>query len=301
MSPLAITGLGYIVLILWNIIVIFRYRKNIPCMTGMMCSMVLGMISGWGIGSVLSVSFPEQLLQVTFISMLLGGMTGVVSGMAIGIMPVLDGLLAGFMGGMMGPMMMGMFPAFAGEAAVKLTAVLLQGALFLLFLMLGNELAPHLAKTGQASYMKPFYLFLTWAALIGMLFIVETEESATAEKMQRIQNLQTASHQHEQAAGSDSSGAMRSVRIEAADFSFSPAAIDLVSNEKLAITLVNTGTVEHDFEIEGTGIHIHAKPGETVRQVVELSNTGTYRSVCTLPGHLEAGMTAVVKVNTPLS
>ncbi|EXX87950.1 hypothetical protein BG53_02850 [Paenibacillus darwinianus] len=296
MNPLSIIGLGYFVLVSWNIIALFRFHKHIPCMTGMMCSMVLGMTSGWGIGSVLAVQFPAYLFQVTFISMLLGGAVGTLAGIAIGLMPVLDGMLAGFMGGMMGPMMIGMFPAGTGETAVKLTAILLQGTLFLLFLMLGHELAPHAAKRGRAIYMKPLYLFLAWVALSGFMLLAEKQGSIAADRVPMTGQSQSESHRHGLTPASDSSGAVRSLRIEASDYSFSPGAVNLLSNEKLSITLVNTGSVDHDFEIEGTDIHIHAKPGETVRQLVELNEPGIYRSVCTLPGHKEAGMNAIVTV-----
>ncbi|MFC5988598.1 cupredoxin domain-containing protein [Marinicrinis lubricantis] len=50
--------------------------------------------------------------------------------------------------------------------------------------------------------------------------------------------------------------------IIANEFSFSPSTIHMNANEKIKIILYNAGNVEHDFEIVGTDIHVHAKPGQ---------------------------------------
>lgn len=61
--------------------------------------------------------------------------------------------------------------------------------------------------------------------------------------------------------------------------------------------MYNAGNVEHDFEIVGTDIHVHAKPGQRSSVIATLEKTGEYRAVCTLPGHQEAGMISAVRVH----
>lgn len=58
----------------------------------------------------------------------------------------------------------------------------------------------------------------------------------------------------------------------------------------------NAGTLEHDFAIEGVGKIPSLLAGESKPLQVQLA-PGTYRVLCDLPGHHEAGMigTLVVK------
>lgn len=81
--------------------------------------------------------------------------------------------------------------------------------------------------------------------------------------------------------------------------------------------LDNVGDVEHDLEIVGTTpntfkvihtttmghhhssseIHIHSQPSqqETITFIPEES--GTFKFICTIPGHKESGMSGELKVN----
>jgi uncharacterized cupredoxin-like copper-binding protein len=61
------------------------------------------------------------------------------------------------------------------------------------------------------------------------------------------------------------------------------------------VTLRNEGVVLHDLRIDGVPFIVEAKPGETASDVVTLE-PGTYDVYCSLPGHKEAGMTAVLEV-----
>jgi uncharacterized cupredoxin-like copper-binding protein len=84
--------------------------------------------------------------------------------------------------------------------------------------------------------------------------------------------------------------------VRAMEFSFTPSSIRVIVGRKIRITLDNAGQVEHDFEIAGTNVHIHAASGQQSSMVVSFDKAGYYQVICTLPGHKEAGMTASIHV-----
>lgn len=97
--------------------------------------------------------------------------------------------------------------------------------------------------------------------------------------------------------GSDSgpddgaSDAPRSVRVSMTEFAFSPDPIVLRSGDGARLEVVNDGAVPHDLVILELGKGTpDFPPGQSM--VLDLADqpTGTYRVVCDLPGHTEAGM-----------
>jgi hypothetical protein len=58
----------------------------------------------------------------------------------------------------------------------------------------------------------------------------------------------------------------------------------------------NEGKLEHDFEIVGTDLHVHAQPGTQNSLSFSLKEPGKYNAICTLPGHQEAGMLTILEV-----
>ena len=77
--------------------------------------------------------------------------------------------------------------------------------------------------------------------------------------------------------------------IEASEFAFEPESVTIASNTDVELTLDNVGAVEHDWAVEELDINIHADPGETTTETVNVP-AGTYEVICTIPGHAEAGM-----------
>jgi len=65
---------------------------------------------------------------------------------------------------------------------------------------------------------------------------------------------------------------------------------------KVTFVVKNEGAVEHNFVIEGVGEIDKIAPGETKKLEVTLQ-PGTYKVVCNLPGHQEAGMEATLTVS----
>lgn len=82
-----------------------------------------------------------------------------------------------------------------------------------------------------------------------------------------------------------------SVRVSMTEFAFDPGPIVLQHGAGARLEVVNDGKVPHDLLISALGKGTpDLPPGQTT--VLDLSGqpAGTYRVVCDLPGHTEAGM-----------
>lgn len=88
------------------------------------------------------------------------------------------------------------------------------------------------------------------------------------------------------------------VRVEAANFGFSPSEIHLAKNTAVNLTLVNpAGTaVLHDLTAPAVGIHIVAGAGVTTTVGLLGVAEGRYVVYCSVPGHADLGMRATLIV-----
>lgn len=88
------------------------------------------------------------------------------------------------------------------------------------------------------------------------------------------------------------------VRVQAANFSFTPSEIRLPKGADVNLTLVNPGTtgVVHDLTVPALGIHLVANAGETRTVGLRGLAAGRYDAYCSVPGHAELGMRATVVV-----
>jgi len=97
------------------------------------------------------------------------------------------------------------------------------------------------------------------------------------------------------AAGAAAPAAGAVLDVTGAEFSFAPAALKAPAG-KTTIRFVNKGIMEHDYSIEALKIHITAAAGKTAEAVVTLK-PGTYKSLCSVPGHLQSGMRGTLTVS----
>ena len=85
--------------------------------------------------------------------------------------------------------------------------------------------------------------------------------------------------------------------VEASEFKFVSPDLTIGSEGSTTITLVNKGTVEHDFTIdELESIQIAVAVGETGEGTLTDPATGTYEFYCTVPGHKAAGMFGTIVI-----
>jgi len=104
-------------------------------------------------------------------------------------------------------------------------------------------------------------------------------------------------HAHaERPAGVVDAPPLETVRIEAVDpFGFAPTKLEVRAGVPTRIELVNKGAAEHSLVVktpDGTRdwVHLHVAPGATDGATYRLDQAGTYRVLCTVPGHTEGGM-----------
>lgn len=119
--------------------------------------------------------------------------------------------------------------------------------------------------------------------------------------------------------GAAPSSSAQEITIEANEFKFSPATIEVSKDRPVKLTLRNKGTVEHDWAImkipmmgmkesgevghdmsntaDKPELHMSAMTGQTAQVEFTPTQAGTYQIACTVPGHKEAGMvgTLIVK------
>lgn len=104
------------------------------------------------------------------------------------------------------------------------------------------------------------------------------------------------------------------VTVTMSEFAFEPASITVTAGQPVEITLVNEGAIEHDFAIEvipakdvstegsmsghdssdqHAEFDLHTATGSGETSVLRFTPTqpGTYKIICSVPGHLDAGMT----------
>jgi Cu+-exporting ATPase len=88
------------------------------------------------------------------------------------------------------------------------------------------------------------------------------------------------------------------IAVTAKDVRFTPAEVHVAAGRFAVLTFSNADPVFHDWEVEGlANVDVPARPGQTARLRFLVEAPGTYRIVCTVPGHAEAGMTGTLVVD----
>ena len=85
------------------------------------------------------------------------------------------------------------------------------------------------------------------------------------------------------------------VQVKGGEFFFRLSTKSAAKPGKVTFSFKNIGHVRHDFKIDGKKTPL-IQPGKTAKLVVSFKKKGTYRYLCTVPGHAEAGMKGVFKV-----
>lgn len=85
------------------------------------------------------------------------------------------------------------------------------------------------------------------------------------------------------------------VDIEATEFAFKPATVNLSAAGAATIRIVNKGIAEHDVTVDSIKFTVLAKPGESVSGTATFA-PGTYDFYCSIPGHKQAGMVGTITV-----
>ncbi|HDK45099.1 MAG TPA: hypothetical protein ENG94_02330 [Actinobacteria bacterium] len=86
------------------------------------------------------------------------------------------------------------------------------------------------------------------------------------------------------------------VRVVASEFRFEPPTITIPAGEAVNLTLINEGALLHDLTIPALGIRVVAEPDRQTTVGLAGLPVGTYETLCSLPGHAEAGMIGTLEV-----
>ncbi len=94
--------------------------------------------------------------------------------------------------------------------------------------------------------------------------------------------------------------AAQPVQVVARDLAFSPDDVTITAGRTTVVSFRNDGTTFHDWAVDGVAnADAAARPGQTQRIRFTIDRPGSYRILCTVPGHAEAGMTGTLVVRAP--
>lgn len=97
----------------------------------------------------------------------------------------------------------------------------------------------------------------------------------------------------ESETGTETAGT--TIQVTAKEFSFDPADATAPADTDVTVEVVNVGSIEHDWTIESESVAIPVTAGQTATGTVNLP-AGTYKVICSIPGHEEAGMKGTLTV-----
>ena len=108
------------------------------------------------------------------------------------------------------------------------------------------------------------------------------------------------------AGGGDSS----TLVVNVSDFAFESDTFDVEAGREMTVELRNRGAVEHTWTVLAAGVQVASaediEPSDILSNVsasaaqsdsvtVVVPAAGSYQVICTVPGHLEAGMEATLR------
>ena len=89
--------------------------------------------------------------------------------------------------------------------------------------------------------------------------------------------------------------AAATTQVKGREFRFTLSSKSVAKPGTVTFNFTNTGTVAHDFKIDGKTTPL-VQPGHTAKLVVRFKKTGKFSYLCTVPGHAAAGMRGVFTV-----
>lgn len=269
------------------------WHRRLTPDTVRMASMTLGMVGGvaFGVGTAVLTADP---FRATVYGSGMGMAAGFFPALFARHMVALDGLLSGLMGGMMGAMTGDMMPTDRADALLKIAFSLFACVTVLTLCALVEEARPgrHPAAGRPLLVASLLLVGLLGYLRLGPLYPVTAHETGTEPVR---------------------------VAVVANEFGFLPHTLTLPAGQPVTLYLVNRGAEEHDLHVANLrvkaytvgerhspgmahrhgrshGLHVHARPGETVAVTFIPLQPGIYPFACTVPGHADKGMSGTLIV-----
>ena len=90
---------------------------------------------------------------------------------------------------------------------------------------------------------------------------------------------------------------VRELTVQGFEYGFDPAELTIHRGEAVRLLFRNTGTIEHDLTIpDWDAATPILAPGEEAVVEFQARRSGTFRFLCTVPGHNELGMNGTLRV-----
>ena len=89
--------------------------------------------------------------------------------------------------------------------------------------------------------------------------------------------------------------AAATTQVKGREFRFTLSSKSAAKPGTVTFNFTNTGTVAHDFSIDGKTTPL-VQPGHSAKLVVRFKKAGKFSYLCTVPGHAAAGMRGVFMV-----
>lgn len=159
MSSLGLAVVFYIFILVWSFVIILRFRATVTESIRMVSPMVVGMIVGFGGGTLSGLYIAGPVLSLV-LGVLLGIFSGGIIGGLMGLGAFLNGASSGMMAGLMGVMLIQMFPQSEWKDVLFFFMIVcgfLQFAHTLFLQRLSNE---DLIKGALKVLSSPLFMFL---------------------------------------------------------------------------------------------------------------------------------------------
>ncbi len=100
------------------------------------------------------------------------------------------------------------------------------------------------------------------------------------------------------AAAAKSSTQPQALTVTATEMAFSPTTMEVQAGRPVTLTVRNSGMVEHNWQaqVAGEAIMLTVQPRQSASKTFTPQTPGTYKVVCSVPGHEQAGMVATLIV-----
>jgi uncharacterized cupredoxin-like copper-binding protein len=97
-----------------------------------------------------------------------------------------------------------------------------------------------------------------------------------------------------QPAQTAETAAAQVVDVELTEFAIEPAQIAVPAGVPVTFNVLNSGSIEHDFTIDGVDGTASLAAGQSITMEMGPFDPGEYKVICTVAGHEPAGMTATL-------
>ena len=100
-------------------------------------------------------------------------------------------------------------------------------------------------------------------------------------------------------AGKESGAGTGVIDVHGKEFAFMPNKLSAVRGHKTTVRFTNDGVLAHNFVIESLGVKTETiQPGQSTEVSFTPPKIGSFKIRCLVPGHMEAGMQAMIVVTS---